>query len=222
MTRKKIKLAYIADANIRRATFRKRRNGLLKKVSQLSTLCDVSACAVVYGPYEPQPEIWPAKPEAHRVLTRFKNLPKMLGNTEKQLNRESYARNRIDKINEQWKNYQRENRYIEINWIYNHALAGECSIPDAYPDSVDFSWFLGEKQKEIQRKLANLDNAPAPVVRTIPAANATAIFATSNGRYANTIAIPSNPNNNFINTDVDVLEINGSGINDGAVTGGDM
>ncbi|KAI3867208.1 hypothetical protein MKX03_029255 [Papaver bracteatum] len=225
MARKKVKLAYIADASARKATFRKRRKGLLKKVNELSTLCDVSACAVVYGPYEPQPEIWPANPEAHRVLTRFKNLPKMeqYRNAVKQLNRESYARNRIDKINVQCKKHQRENRYIEINWIYNHSLAGECSMPDAYPDLVDFAWFLEEQHKEIQRRLAKLNNAPAPVVRTIPAANTSAaIFATSNDRYANTTAISSKPNNNFINTNVDVLEINGSGINDGTVTGGDM
>ncbi|KAI3925923.1 hypothetical protein MKW98_028059 [Papaver atlanticum] len=221
MARKKVKLAYIADASARKATFRKRRKGLLKKVNELSTLCDVSACAIVYGPYEPQPEVWPEKPEALRVLTRFKNLPKMeqFRNAEKQLNRESYARNRIEKINEQWKKHKRENRYIEINWIYNHSLAGECSMPDAYPDLVDFAWFLGEKHKEVQHKLENLNNAPAPVVRTIRANTRAAVFTTGNGSNANTTAIPNNPSTNFINTnvDVDVLEING-----GTVTGGDM
>ncbi|XP_026398603.1 uncharacterized protein LOC113294421 [Papaver somniferum] len=167
------------------------------------------------GPYDPQREVWPSQPEAYHVLKRFKSVREMgqFRNAEKQLNPESYARNRIDKINEQCKKHQRENRYIEINWIYNHVLAGECSMPDAYPDVVDFAWFLGEKQKEVQHKLANLNNAPPPVVQT-----------TADGRNADTTAIPSNPSNNFINTnvDVDVLEINGSGINGGTVTGGDM
>ncbi|KAI3988703.1 hypothetical protein MKX01_027245 [Papaver californicum] len=102
MERKKVQLAYIADASARRVSFSKRRRGLLKKVTELSTLCAVNACVILYGPYDPQPYVCPSQPEAHRVLMRFKSLPAIdqYRNANKQLNQESFTRNRIQKINE--------------------------------------------------------------------------------------------------------------------------
>ncbi|KAI3867209.1 hypothetical protein MKX03_029256 [Papaver bracteatum] len=208
MARKKIKLAYIADANARRATFKKRRSGLLKKVSQLSTLCDVNACAVVYGPYDRQPEIWPPQqPEAHRVLARFKrSLQEQFMNAEKQLNPESYTRSRIGKINEQFYKHQRENHYMELNWIYNHALTGQYFVPDG--TLADFTSLLGDKEKQVKHKLAKLKIAPTPVVQTTAAnTGGSAIFTATNAREVSTIDIP-NFNPNFINA-------GGSGISGG-------
>ncbi|KAF5203782.1 agamous-like MADS-box protein AGL80, partial [Thalictrum thalictroides] len=78
MARKKVKLAWIVNDSARRATFKKRKKGLMKKVSELSTLCGVEACAIIYGPEDPQPDVWPSTPsEAHRVLTRFNSMPEM-------------------------------------------------------------------------------------------------------------------------------------------------
>ena len=64
MGRKKIIQAWIADDVVRRNTLRNRRNGILKKIKEFTTLCDVEACAVVYGPNDPEPEVWPNVPEA--------------------------------------------------------------------------------------------------------------------------------------------------------------
>ncbi|KAG8042868.1 hypothetical protein GUJ93_ZPchr0310g6560 [Zizania palustris] len=57
MARKKISLQRIANNSNRRATFRKRRKGLIKKTSELATLCDVDACLVIYGEGDSQPEM---------------------------------------------------------------------------------------------------------------------------------------------------------------------
>uniref|UniRef100_A0A804I4U9 MADS-box domain-containing protein n=1 Tax=Musa acuminata subsp. malaccensis TaxID=214687 RepID=A0A804I4U9_MUSAM len=39
MARKKVKLAWIANDSMRRATFKKRKMGLMKKVNKLAMLC---------------------------------------------------------------------------------------------------------------------------------------------------------------------------------------
>ncbi|KAI3925927.1 hypothetical protein MKW98_028063 [Papaver atlanticum] len=145
MARKKVTLAYIASATARKVTFNKRRKGLLKIVSELSTLCGVSACAIVNGPYDPQPEVWPEQWEAHRVLMWFKSLPEIeLRNVNKQFNPESFALNQIEKLSEQCKRHQQENHYLEINRMYNSelslALDGKCSIHDFHSSALtDFS-----------------------------------------------------------------------------------
>ncbi|XP_026398601.1 agamous-like MADS-box protein AGL86 [Papaver somniferum] len=202
MARKKVTLAYIASANARKATFNKRRKGLLKIVRELSTLCGVSACAIVNGPYDPQPEVWPdEQSEAHRVLMWFKSVPEIeLRNDRKQFNPESFAKYQIGKISEQCKRYQQENHYLEINRMYNSEL----------------SLALDErKDKEAQRKLPDLQKASIPVVQTISDAS----------DDANITAIPhllNYPTN--ANVNVGALE-NGhgpSGINGGTVTDGAM
>ncbi|KAI3946885.1 hypothetical protein MKW98_003448 [Papaver atlanticum] len=216
MARKKVKLAYITNDSVRRATFKKRRVGLMKKVSELSTLCEVSACAIVFGPYDRTPEVWTQQPNAHRVLMRFKSLPEM-DQSKKQLNQESFMYNRIGKIIEQFKKQQRENRYMQINEMYTHVVAGKCSISIVHPSDLgDLAWVLEDKKKEVQRKLSELKKAPKSVLQTTPANTSSAIFTTSD---ANTTATP-NPSTSTIHTNVNVCGSNGSGTNGGTMPGG--
>ncbi|KAI9177945.1 hypothetical protein LWI28_020931 [Acer negundo] len=72
MTRKKVmKLCYIANDSTRKVTFNKRKKGLLKKVSELSILCGIDACAIVYSPYNNQPDVWPSHHEVQRIVSQF-------------------------------------------------------------------------------------------------------------------------------------------------------
>ncbi|MBA0678403.1 hypothetical protein Goari_019753 [Gossypium aridum] len=57
MIRKKVKLAYITNDSSRKATYKKRKKGLMKKMSELSTYCGIDTCAIMYSPYESQTEL---------------------------------------------------------------------------------------------------------------------------------------------------------------------
>ncbi|KAI8531073.1 hypothetical protein RHMOL_Rhmol11G0109300 [Rhododendron molle] len=65
---KHVKFEFIANECVRRQTFRKRRAGLMKKVSELRTLCGVDACAVIYSTPDAQPDVCPSPPETYHVL----------------------------------------------------------------------------------------------------------------------------------------------------------
>jgi hypothetical protein len=60
-------------------TFHNRKKGLKKKAYELSTLCGVDTCVIIFGPKEGEfsstkPEIWPENhEEVRRILTRFKD-----------------------------------------------------------------------------------------------------------------------------------------------------
>ncbi|KZV46181.1 hypothetical protein F511_15191 [Dorcoceras hygrometricum] len=55
----KISVAYfVSDRSERKASFKKRSKGLIKKVAELSTLCGVDACAITHNEFQPQPEVW--------------------------------------------------------------------------------------------------------------------------------------------------------------------
>ncbi|KAL4325603.1 hypothetical protein GQ457_11G031700 [Hibiscus cannabinus] len=50
MTRRKVELTWITNQSARRASLRKRRVGLLKKVQELTTLCGIKSCLFMYNP----------------------------------------------------------------------------------------------------------------------------------------------------------------------------
>ncbi|XP_074364262.1 uncharacterized protein LOC141705089 [Apium graveolens] len=70
----------------------------MKKVGELSTLCGIDACAIIYSQYEPRPEVWPNTEGVQRVLSQFKRMPEM-EQSKKMVNQESVEiYKRIDQI----------------------------------------------------------------------------------------------------------------------------
>lgn len=58
----------IESEKSRKATFQKRKNGIMKKAHELSTLCGVECCVIVYGPDNNRPEIWPKDHNSSEVF----------------------------------------------------------------------------------------------------------------------------------------------------------
>ena len=94
MTRKKVKLAFILNNASRKATYKKRKKGLLKKVHELSTLCGIPAGAIIYSPYDPTPEVWPDADGIQQVIAAFRSLPE-LERHKNMVNQEEYLKQRI-------------------------------------------------------------------------------------------------------------------------------
>ena len=113
MTRKKVELAYITNDSTRKATFKKRKKGLMKMVSELSTLCGIDACAILYSPYDSQPEVWPSPLGVQSVVAHFKKMSGMEQN-KKMVNQKSFLRKRVAKGNEQLKKQRKDNHEKEI------------------------------------------------------------------------------------------------------------
>uniref|UniRef100_A0A0D9XP99 MADS-box domain-containing protein n=1 Tax=Leersia perrieri TaxID=77586 RepID=A0A0D9XP99_9ORYZ len=76
MTRGRVKLQQILNGAQRRATFKKRLKGLMKKDKELATLCFMDTCLIVYGKGEAYAtEVWPLILEAASVLEHFMAIP---------------------------------------------------------------------------------------------------------------------------------------------------
>ncbi|CAH9081733.1 unnamed protein product [Cuscuta epithymum] len=171
MTRKKVKLAFIANDSARKATLKKRKKGLMKKVSELSTLCGVDACAIIYSPYENQPEVWPNTAGAQRVVAQFKRMPEM-EQSKKMMNQESFIRQRIAKASEQLKKVQKENREKEITEVMYQCLNGKAAgllQSLLLTDLNDLAWMLDHNLQEIDKRMEALKKAPpAPAPPPVP------------------------------------------------------
>ncbi|MQL91129.1 hypothetical protein Taro_023737 [Colocasia esculenta] len=129
MSRKKVKLQWIANDAARRATFKKRRRGLMKKVQELSILCNVKACTVVYGPYEPQPEVWPCTEEAAALLRGFRGMPEH-EQGRRRMDQESFLRQRVEKLREQVEKEKKVAREVQAELLMSDCLEGKRRVED--------------------------------------------------------------------------------------------
>lgn len=153
MTRKKVKLAFITNDASRKATYKKRKKGLMKKVNELSTLCGIDVCAIMYSPYDSQPEVWPNTMGVQRVLAQFKRMPEM-EQSKKMMNQESFIKQRIVKENEQLKKQIRDNREKEMTEVMYQCLTGKLGLDNLMlPDLNDLGWLIEQKMKEINKRI---------------------------------------------------------------------
>ncbi|KAL0919058.1 hypothetical protein M5K25_011126 [Dendrobium thyrsiflorum] len=160
MARRKLKLAWISNEATRRATLKKRRKGLLKKLKELSILCDVSACAILYSPNEPQPEVWPSAPEATGILSRFRAMPEM-EQSKKMMNQESFLSQRVTKLQDQLRRQDRENRELESAALLRECMAGASVNNLRIEELASLAWLFNLKTKAVQDRIDHLRIAAA-------------------------------------------------------------
>ncbi|OQU83806.1 hypothetical protein SORBI_3005G180400 [Sorghum bicolor] len=100
MARKKVNLQWISNDSTRRATYKRCSESLEKKASELTTLCGIKLCVVVYGQGEAQPKVWPSNEEAKDLLMKF-NRRLDVSSLKKTKNQEEFLQSRSLKLHEQ-------------------------------------------------------------------------------------------------------------------------
>ncbi|WVY93226.1 hypothetical protein V8G54_032314 [Vigna mungo] len=155
MARKKVDLTFITKTSKRKATFKKRKNGLIKKIGEISILCGIQACAIIYTPDEPeQPEVWPSEEGVESAITRFRSVSE-LEQSKKMFCQESFLRQRIVKVQEQLKKVRNENRKKEINHLISQYITVGNNFETAnIIDLNDISFLADQCLEDITKKIA--------------------------------------------------------------------
>ncbi|KAL3820542.1 hypothetical protein ACJIZ3_006447 [Penstemon smallii] len=113
----------------RKISFKKRKKGIIKKVEELITLYGIDACAVIYSQYESQPVVW-ASPEGTTVmLSRYEELPEM-EKTKKLVNQETFTLQRIEKMKDQLRRVQIENKRKEVKNFMYKCMVGMKNVEE--------------------------------------------------------------------------------------------
>ncbi|CAI9769451.1 unnamed protein product [Fraxinus pennsylvanica] len=153
MTRGKIKLEYIANDAERRASFKKRKKGIVNKMNELCTLCDIQACIIIYSAYEPQPTVWPSPLDAQQIISRFRELPEM-EQTQRLFNQESYTIQRIQKSHKQAEKLQRINTLTDMEIQMHQCMAGLSSLQNVPLNYITEMGRLAEqKMRDIMARM---------------------------------------------------------------------
>jgi hypothetical protein len=152
MTRKKVKLTWIVNDAARKASLKKRRVGLLKKVSELTILCGIEAFVIIYSPDEPEPAVWPSRPEVRQLLMRFQNMPDM-ERYKKMTNQESYLKERMAKLNDQSRKHLKTNRELEMAGLMQQVYQDKGFDGLDQTQLRGLTWLVEEKMKEIRKRV---------------------------------------------------------------------
>ncbi|KAL6627739.1 hypothetical protein ACP70R_031465 [Stipagrostis hirtigluma subsp. patula] len=154
MARKKVNLQWITNHSSRRMAFRKRCKSLMKKASQLTTLCGVKASVVAYGEGEAQPEVWPSVPEATDLFTRFKITPdvkpcKIIEN------QEEFLRKRVKKLKEQVSKTAHESREVNTTLLLHEASVGHRPglVGVTNEELTSLSDMVDKKMRRVEKRL---------------------------------------------------------------------
>ncbi|KAK2646684.1 hypothetical protein Ddye_021879 [Dipteronia dyeriana] len=151
MTRRKVKLCYIADDSTRKTCFKKRKKGLLKKVRELSTLCGIDVCAIIYSPYNNQPDVWPSHHGVQRIVSQFQRMPEM-EQSKRMMDQHSFLKQRIRKSSDQLIKQRRDNSEKEMTEVMFQTLVGRSLQPFDVIDLNDLGWTIEQYLKDIHKQ----------------------------------------------------------------------
>ncbi|KAL9686451.1 hypothetical protein QQ045_023910 [Rhodiola kirilowii] len=151
MARKKVTLAFIDNDSARKTTYKKRKRGIMKKMTEISTLCGVEACCIIYSPYDAQAVLWPPSDvDVQRVLARFRTMPEM-EQSKKMVNQETFLRGRIMKLKDQLKKQLKDNREQEMVEVMFQCLIGQLDMAIlCMMDFNDLVWLIDQYLREIE------------------------------------------------------------------------
>ncbi|KAL2568150.1 hypothetical protein AAZX31_18G052600 [Glycine max] len=159
MTRRKTKLTFIANDTERKTSYKKRKKSLLKKTEELSTLCGIEACAIVYGPDDPQPETWPSEAGVKNVLGKFSTIPEW-EQGKKMANQESFIAESIQKGRDKVKKIGKDNKEKEMTMFMYQCFNTGTVHPDnnmAIADLNVLSSVIEQKLRDISRRMETLN-----------------------------------------------------------------
>ncbi|XP_014517234.1 agamous-like MADS-box protein AGL80 [Vigna radiata var. radiata] len=164
MTRKKVDLTYIKNDSKRKTTLNKRKNGLVKKINEINILCGIEACAIIYTPDNPQPEVWPSDRAVQSVLSRLRTVSE-LEKGKKKLCQESFLRQRIIKAQAQLRKLRNEIRKKEVTLLMFQYLNANNNFDNSRMiDLNDISNLIDQNLEKIEN---NISMSQAQKVKSI-------------------------------------------------------
>ncbi|CAN8304426.1 unnamed protein product [Cochlearia groenlandica] len=154
MGRRKVTHELISDNSTRRVTFRKRKDGLLKKLNELTILCGLRACAIIYSDYKEGPEVWPNRKETRVLLNRLSSLP-VEKQTKYMMDQNDLMKRMVQEAEKKLEKEKMHTRVMELGVI---ASCNEINDADHSEDLVKAADLVEKKVKVIRERILALEN----------------------------------------------------------------
>ncbi|KAG5068528.1 hypothetical protein JHK85_000905 [Glycine max] len=107
-----------------------RHKGLLNKFREITTLCDIQACAIIYTSDVPEDKVWPSDQGVNSVISRFMGVFE-LEMSKRMLCPENHLKRNINKAQGQLKKLRNENKKKEIGLFMCQYFVGRNNLDNA-------------------------------------------------------------------------------------------
>nr|XP_043638242.1 MADS-box protein AGL42-like [Erigeron canadensis] len=154
MGRAKIQMEFITDNKKRETTFKKRKLGVIKKASELSTLCDVFVLMIIFSDHQETPQIFPPDTEEFDRLIEFyiKTRASDLGKI-KSYDLLQFLKDRKSKIEEELFKTKKKKLHAKYPTWFD-------SLNDAPEKKLrEFAYVLGNKIDNVKVRIESLKKA---------------------------------------------------------------
>ncbi|XP_048437536.1 agamous-like MADS-box protein AGL80 [Pyrus x bretschneideri] len=136
MAKNRTKRELISHEPSRRATFKNRKASFFRKLNEITTLCGVIACAVIYNPSDTKTDVWPSPQEAFYVLEKFRNLSEERRG-KFMVDQESFLKNNISKLNRQLERARFKNQELDEKLLLIEYLEGKNFLDPGRLESLN-------------------------------------------------------------------------------------
>ncbi|KFK44352.1 hypothetical protein AALP_AA1G246400 [Arabis alpina] len=159
MGRRKVTHQLISDNSTRRVTFRKRKDGLLKKLHELTILCGLRACAIIYSDYKEGPEVWPNRNEVRVLLNRLSELP-VEKQTKYMMDQKDLMNRMIQDAKKKLEKEQMHSRAMELGMV---ASFDDLNDADYSEDLIKAADVVEKRIKVIRERIEAVESGAAVV-----------------------------------------------------------
>uniref|UniRef100_A0A7N0RAU9 MADS-box domain-containing protein n=1 Tax=Kalanchoe fedtschenkoi TaxID=63787 RepID=A0A7N0RAU9_KALFE len=152
----KVVMDLVEDLGGRKITYRKRKETLMKKLDEITTLCGVNAGLIIYSDFEEGggPLTWPANPEqVQGVVAQFKSMRWVDLGRKKVEDVESLVEGRLAKEKLKLAKMQVENEDKRTRQLLSESLAGIDVTAFSTLDLNGLNWLINEKLKCLRMRM---------------------------------------------------------------------
>ncbi|CAA7022032.1 unnamed protein product [Microthlaspi erraticum] len=119
----------------------------------------LTPCAVIKGPDDSCPEVWPSNDGVQSVVSKFRALP-VVEQQKRRMDQETFLNHRIAKTSEQLKKEIKEGRDWEIREVMFHCLTGNMHLFHLYPvDLKDLGSLIDKYLEDVNRRIEVLEDS---------------------------------------------------------------
>lgn len=145
--RGKVVFARIEDERKRKVSMKTRTAGLVKKVRELSILCDVEAAAVIYSPGDPHPIVWPSRSAATETISKYLKRPEVERKKRAHTSK-SFKREKCQKLKRKAERMIKKNDERISQVLVTQIHEGKTSVQDLDSEEKKKICAFAEKKKE--------------------------------------------------------------------------
>ncbi|KAL1548688.1 agamous-like MADS-box protein AGL80 [Salvia divinorum] len=165
MPRQKTKHTQILSERVRKSTFKRRLDSLIKKAHELSVLCGVEIVIIVHDPKESHSTLWPSHDQVMNGVMKFMARSKEPG-PKKMVLHEKFLSDKLKSMTDRLLKLQKKNDETEMGFLMTQLLEGAIFNELDVRQLNGLDQFVEEKLKKLESRHNELAGAQGQLLGT--------------------------------------------------------